>query len=110
MRMVGTTLVLVGIIGMGPVKPLMAEDKQGEDSFRSHCSICHATDGSGNTAIAKKQKVRDLRSPDVQKASDAEWFDLISKGKKPMPAFAGTLSDEKIHHVIAYVRELGGKK
>jgi len=90
--------------------PLRAEDSPGAVLFRSNCVICHGGDASGNTALGKKYKVRDLKSAEAQKATDAEWFDLISKGKKPMPAFAGRLKDDQIHDVISYLRELGKKQ
>ena len=89
--------------------PVLAEDSPGASIFRSNCVICHAGDGSGNTAIGKKNKVRDLRSPEAQKATDAELFELISQGKKPMPGFSGRLTDEQIHQVVAYIRQLAKK-
>jgi len=94
----------------GLILPLSAEDSPGAALFRSNCVICHGGDGSGNTALGKKNKVRDLKSAEAQKATDAEWFDLISKGKKPMPAFADRLKDDQIHEVISYLRELGKKQ
>ena len=99
-----------GMMVVGLALPLRAEDAPGAALFRSNCVICHGGDGSGNTALGKKYKIRDLKSAEAQKATDAEWFDLISKGKKPMPAFAGRLKDDQIHEVISYLRELGKKQ
>ena len=103
-------VAISGIMFGGFTLPLRAEDSPGATLFRNNCVICHAGDASGNTALGKKYKVRDLRSPEAQKATDAEWFDLISKGKKPMPGFAGRLKDDQIHEVISYLRELGKKQ
>jgi mono/diheme cytochrome c family protein len=108
MRSFINTLAISGIMFAGFTLPLTAEDS-GATLFRSNCVICHGGDASGNTALGKKYKVRDLKSAEAQKATDAEWFDLISKGKKPMPAFADRLKDDQIHQVISYLRELGKK-
>jgi len=100
------TVAVLGLVCVGIGIPALAEDSPGAGLFRSNCVICHAGDATGNTALGKKFKVRDLRSPDVQKATDAEFFDLISKGKKPMPGFADRLKDEQIRQIIAYIRDL----
>ena len=42
-----------------------------QDVYLDKCSVCHAKDGSGNTAKGRKLKVKDVRSPDVQKMSEA---------------------------------------
>jgi mono/diheme cytochrome c family protein len=104
------TLTIAGIIFAALTLPLKAEDAPGAALFRSNCVICHGGDASGNTALGKKYKARDLRSSEAQKATDAEWFELISKGKKPMPAFADRLNEDQIHQVISYLRDLGKKQ
>jgi len=103
-------VAMLGIICAGLTLPLRAEDSPGAALFRSNCAICHAADASGNTALGKKNNIKDLKSPEAQKATDTEWFELISKGKKPMPPFAGRLKEEQIHQIISYLRELGKKK
>jgi mono/diheme cytochrome c family protein len=109
MRPLIGTLALSGVMLTGLTLPLNAEDAPGAALFRSNCNICHGGDASGNTALGKKYKVRDLKSAEAQKATDAEWFDLISKGKKPMPGFADRLKEDQIHEVISYLRGLGKK-
>jgi len=101
--------VALGVLSVGIGIPALAEDSPGAGLFRSNCVICHGGDASGNTALGKKFKVRDLKSPDVQKSSDTELFDVISKGKKPMPGFADRLKDEQIRQIIAYIRDLAKK-
>jgi mono/diheme cytochrome c family protein len=97
---------MLGVISVGMSVPGLAEDSAGAGLFRSNCAICHAGDGSGNTALGKKYKVRDLKSPEVQKATDTELFDVIAKGKKPMPGFADRLKEDQIRQIMAYLREL----
>ena len=110
MRSFTKAVAVSAVLSAGMIAQLKAEDSAGAGLYRSNCAICHGGDGSGNTALGKKHKVRDLKSPEVQKATDAEWFDLISKGKKPMPAFAGRLKDDQIHQIISYLRECGKKQ
>lgn len=54
-------------------------------------------------------KVRDLRSADVQKQTDAQLSDIITAGKNPMPAYKDKLTGEEIKSLVGYVRELGKK-
>ncbi len=93
--------------------PLIADDRagsSGHDTYISKCSICHAADGSGNSAMGKKLKLRDLRSPEVQKQSDAQLLAIIGKGKSPMPGYEKQLGQEKMREVVAYLRELAKKQ
>ncbi len=110
MRSFTKAVAVSAVLSAGMIAQVKAEDSAGADLYRSNCAICHGKDASGNTSLGKKYKVRDLRSPEVQKATDAEWFDLISKGKKPMPPFADRLKDDQIRQVISYLRELGKKQ
>jgi cytochrome c6 len=79
----------------------------GPDLFATKCASCHAKDGSGNTAMGKNLKVRDLGSADVQKISDKELKDIVSKGKPPkMPANGGKLNDTQINDLVKFIRSL----
>ena len=83
---------------------------EGEVTYKAKCAMCHGQDGSGDTAMGKKLKVRDLRSAEVQSQTDAQLTDIINKGKSPMPGYEKQLDKEKIKQVLAYLRELGKKK
>jgi len=82
----------------------------GAATFKAKCAMCHGADGGGDTTMGKKMKVRDLRSADVQKQTDAQLAEIISKGKSPMQGYDKTLDKAKIDDVVAYLRELGKKK
>ena len=77
--------------------------------FKGKCASCHGPDGAGATAIGKALKVRDLRSADVQKASDADLQKVISDGKGKMPAYKTKLSVADISSLVAYIRGLAKK-
>jgi cytochrome c6 len=79
--------------------------------YKSKCSACHAADGSGSGSMGKALGAPDFRSDAVQKETDAQFNDSIANGKgKKMPAYKGRLSDDQIKGLVAYIRELGGKK
>ncbi|MBV9084904.1 MAG: cytochrome c [Acidobacteriaceae bacterium] len=81
----------------------------GADTFKAKCAACHGPDGSGNTPMGQKMKVRDLRSPEVQKQTDDELAEIITNGKPPMPAYGKSLSAADIRQVVAYLRSIAGK-
>ncbi len=56
--------------------------------------------------MGKKMGLRDLRSPEVQKQSDASLADIIEKGKGKMPSFGDKLTKDDIAAVVKYVRSL----
>jgi cytochrome c6 len=89
-------------------RPVLA-DNPGEATYKTKCAMCHGPDGKGETPTGKAMKVRDFASEDVQKQSDADLGDAISKGKGKMPAYK-TLSAEQVRDLVAYIRGFGKKK
>jgi mono/diheme cytochrome c family protein len=78
-----------------------------QDVYLDKCAVCHAQDGSGNTAKGRKLKVKNLRSPEAQKLSEAEMIDIVSKGKgKDMDGFQKELGTDLIKQIVAYYRTL----
>ena len=77
--------------------------------FKKNCVLCHGEDGSGNSPTGKALKAKDLRSDEVQKQTDAELTDVISKGRGKMPSFAAKLPPETIQSLVAYVRQIAKK-
>lgn len=75
--------------------PLLESDEDLRDArrhFANHCAICHANDGSGNTAMGQGlyPKPPDLRQPEIQNLTDGELFWIIENGVRftGMPAFS----------------------
>jgi mono/diheme cytochrome c family protein len=102
------TLMLLAICFVSPF--LVAQTKPGEDVFKAKCASCHGPDGAGKTAMGTALKIRDLRSDDVQKQTDADLNRIITKGKNKMPAYDGKLKKEQIEQLVGYVRALGKKQ
>jgi mono/diheme cytochrome c family protein len=74
--------------------------------YKTKCAACHGADGSGNTAMGKAFKLRDLGSSEVQAQTDAQLIAITSDGKNKMPAYKGKLTDEQIKGLVGYIRTL----
>jgi len=81
----------------------------GEGLFKAKCAMCHGADGAGQTPMGKALKIPDLHSEDVQKRSDAELTEIITKGKNKMPAYDTKLNKEQITKLVACIRDLAKK-
>jgi cytochrome c6 len=97
------TALTLGTVILGV--PTFAANPEG-DLFKSKCAMCHAANGSGDTPMGKSQKLRDLRSDEVQKQTDIELTKVISGGKGKMPAYGKQLSTAQIEGLIAFIRTL----
>ncbi len=76
----------------------------GKEVFAENCSICHGATGHGGNGGP------DLTTmPKAKEQAGAE--EQVTNGGGGMPAFSGTLSEEEIKNVAAYVVEdiVGGK-
>jgi mono/diheme cytochrome c family protein len=77
--------------------------------YKTNCVLCHSADGSGDSASGKALHAKDLRSEEVQKQSDAELIEVITKGKGKMPAFGAKIPPENVTKLVVYIRELPKK-
>ena len=74
--------------------------------FKAKCAMCHGADGSASTGVGKSMGLKPLRTPEVQKISNADLTALVSTGKGKMPAYQGKLSNDEISAVVKYVKTL----
>jgi cytochrome c6 len=74
--------------------------------FKAKCAMCHGPDGAGQTTMGKNLKLRDLRSADVQKQTDAQLAKWIADGKGKMPAYKAKLTPADIEAVVAFIRSI----
>jgi cytochrome c6 len=78
--------------------------------YKAKCSLCHSDDGSSSGPTGKQLGAKDLRSPEVQKLTDAQLADNIKNGVgKKMPAYKGKLTDAQITDLVGYIRGLAKK-
>jgi cytochrome c6 len=103
-----TKAVLVAACLLLAVPSLSA---QGDSAkvYKSKCSMCHAADGSGDSPAGKAMKVPDLRSEVVQKQTDAQLTEIVTNGKKKMPAYKDKLTADEIKGLVRYMRGLAKK-
>jgi len=94
--------------GLGLPRSLRAQT-DGAKTFKANCTLCHGEDGSGSSPTGKALKAKDLGSEEVQKQSDAELTEIISKGRGKMPAFGTKFSPDVIKSLVAYIRQLPKK-
>jgi cytochrome c6 len=78
--------------------------------YKAKCAACHGADGAGQTPMGKKMNLRDLRSPEVQKQSNADLHKIIADGKGKMPAYKAKVSADELKGLVEYMRELVGTK
>lgn len=79
-------------------------------TFKAKCALCHGADGKGDTPVGKKMGAKDFSSPEVQKQSDSDLQQIVTKGKNKMPAYDGKLKPEEIKALVAYIRQLSKGK
>ena len=105
MKSLSFRVILVALVACGLAafctSPAMAQDAAA--IYKAKCAMCHGADGKGG-----KMGTKDFASPDIQKLTDAQLAEAISKGKPPkMPAYEGKLKDTEIKDLVAYIRGLG---
>jgi len=101
------TVLALFVVGLGVwTTPAFADDAA---TFKAKCAMCHGADGKGS-AVGQKMGAHDFTSADVQKMSDAELTDVITKGKNKMPSYAGKLQEADIKGLVGYIRQLGKGK
>jgi cytochrome c6 len=99
-----TGLVAVLALGMLSLCTPSAAAQDAAATYKAKCAMCHGPDGKGG-----KMGTRDFASPEVQKESDADLTDIITKGKGKMPAYGGKLKDAEIKDLVTYVRGMAKK-
>jgi cytochrome c6 len=107
---VPTAVVFVAVLTV-PFCIARATPPQGsaEKDYKANCVTCHSIDGSGSSPAGKALKAKDLKSPEVQSATDADLTAVITNGKGKMPAFGKKLSADAITGLVTYVRSFAKK-
>ena len=99
-------LIAILTVSILIILPATLAAADGAALYKAKCAMCHGADGSGATPMGKSMKLRDLRSPEVQKQTDAELTKVTADGKGKMPAYKGKLSDAEISALVAHMRSL----
>ena len=107
--MIKKLALLAFVLFVFALTPALVVAQDGAPTFKVKCAMCHGADGTGKTAMGEKLKIRDLSSADVQKQSNADLTQIITKGKEKMPAYDGKLTKEQIDQLVAHIRTLAKK-
>lgn len=105
MAVVAMLVILAAPTGVGA-----QEAPDGAALYKAKCAMCHGQDGAGKTPMGQKLNIKDLRSPEVQKQSDAELAKSISTGKGKMPGFDNKISPDDIRALVSYIRSFAAQK
>ncbi len=104
------TLIIAACLAIGAASLGAAEVKE---NWEKHCASCHGKDGKGETKAGRKADVKNLTDATYQASfTDEQMFKQIKEGmkdkngKEKMKAFGGTLSDDEIKVLLAFVRGL----
>jgi mono/diheme cytochrome c family protein len=108
-RRLVTTAMSIAFLTLGAAAAFAADAPGAVEIYKTKCASCHGPDGAGQTPAGKAMKVRDLRSAEVQKESDADLLKSISDGKGKMPAYKSKLSVADVASLVAYIRGLAKK-
>jgi mono/diheme cytochrome c family protein len=103
-----TTVGAMLMAGIGFLSVPAKADGAAEATYKAKCAMCHGPDGKGETATGKTMKVKDFASDEVQKMSDADLTDAVTKGKGKMPPYK-TLSADQVKSLVAYIRSFAKK-
>lgn len=92
-----------------PLSPETLAD--GKEAFSHYCVACHGMDGQ-STGVPFidhiSPPIPSLASPDVQSYTDGQLKWILDNGIWPsgMPGSKGTLSDDELWSIVAYLRHL----
>jgi cytochrome c6 len=106
MRELFPRLISAGILCCLALPSAMRAQSEPAKLFKTNCVQCHSANGSGDTAAGKAFHAKDLRSAEVQKQTDEELTEVITKGKGKMPAFGAKIKPDDVKKLVAYLRAL----
>lgn len=99
---VRTLFLVVSLLG------LAARADTPVEIWKAKCKTCHGEDGSADTKIGRKEKIRDMRHPAWQADfSDEQIREVITDGSRDnfkMKPFKDKLSTEEIDSLVKHVR------
>ena len=89
--------------------------ESGADLYKTYCWQCHGQGGDGKGVNVRDMSVQPRDHTDAKEMasrSDADLFRAIKEGGQAisksvlMPPWGGNFSDEEVHALVGYLREL----
>lgn len=120
MRIFRTCIIAIAISGCGDRAPDRAQLAAGERIYAQHCAACHGAKLEGQPNWRLRLPSGRMPAPPHDESghtwhhTDNVLFGITKQGLTPpyapsgyesdMPAFAGTLTDDEIRAVLAYIK------
>ena len=106
--------LLVSLAGCASSKPktdaelgLSPQQASGRRVFQAYCTSCHhAYSSAGSTGPSLKGLFRKKYLPSGLPANDRFVLQTIAGGRGMMPGFGGTLDEQQINDLLAYLHTL----
>ena len=96
-------------VGKSPVPMTLAEIKTGQAKFATYCTPCHDRVGTGQGIVPTRVpswQPSNLTEDRVVQFADGEIFQVITNGRRTMPAYKFQISVEDRWAIISYLRVL----
>lgn len=81
----------------------------GQTKFNTYCSPCHGKDGTGAGIVAVKWPTwvpSNLHEDKIKQTADGDLFNVISYGRRSMPAYRYQIVESDRWAIVAYLRAL----
>ena len=94
-----------------PIESDAASLEKGKALYVKECASCHGDKGKGDGPAVKdlEKKPADITTKKTMDQSDGAFFWKLTEGRKPMPSYEKTFTEEERWHVINYMRTLASK-
>jgi mono/diheme cytochrome c family protein len=89
-----------------PIKTDASSIAAGLKVWKQECAACHGEVGKGDGPQAKKLEVKIPALSSISQQTDGELYWKVTAGRRPMPGYRKTLSDEQRWQVVTYMRSL----
>ncbi len=86
--------------------------KAAKDLYAEYCAQCHGDSGKGDGPEAAMYKTKPADFTDahmMSEMSDGEIYYKVTEGRRPMPGFKKTLTEEQRWMLVSYVKTLAAK-
>jgi mono/diheme cytochrome c family protein len=94
-----------------PIEASQESVSKGQTIFKKNCQVCHGEKGMGDGPAGQRLNPKPANFTDksgMEKMTDGDLFQAITKGKNPMPAFEHKLNETDRWHVINFIRTFAG--
>jgi mono/diheme cytochrome c family protein len=95
--------------GKNPLPVTMDLLKKGQAKFGTYCTPCHDREGTGQGIVPTRVPTwqpSNLTEDRVVQFADGDIFNVITNGRRTMPAYKYQISVEDRWTIIAYLRVL----